>query len=274
MIELIIGYVKIPLILTTFPAGEVHVRINDNEGYCPQGKVTLKANLRSSNDVLWLLNVTDAVRRKYGYDTDIKLIMPYIPYAQQDRVCNEGESLSINVFANLINSQGYSEVVVYDPHSDVAPALIDNCTVVEQHRFIENINLDKNNTILVSPDAGANKKTFKVVQKTGFQEFIRADKTRDTLTGDVTETTIFSSKERINGKDLLIVDDLCIGGKTFIELTKKLKELTTGDIYLYTTHGIYSKGVHVLINAGIKHLYTANPWCDNVDEDFITVVNY
>jgi ribose-phosphate pyrophosphokinase len=46
----------------------------------------------------------------------------------------------------------------------------------------------------------------------------------------------------VNGKTVLIIDDICDGGKTFLELGKKLKELGAKSVLLHVTHGIFSKG--------------------------------
>ena len=55
------------------------------------------------------------------------LIMPYIPYARQDRVCAQGESFSLKIFANMLNAVNFENVYVLDAHSDVSVSLINNC---------------------------------------------------------------------------------------------------------------------------------------------------
>ena len=73
-----------------FNGGEVHVK------NVPEIDI-LFAKIRNSEDLMKLLLVTDAHKREYGHN--FKLLMPYIPYARQDRVANEGEALSIKVFS-------------------------------------------------------------------------------------------------------------------------------------------------------------------------------
>ena len=106
-----------------FSGGEVHVNCNllgrrDAEGI-------IVARLQSSDDIMELLLLTDALREQ-GFD-HIDLFMPYIPYARQDRYCAGGDAFSLKVFAGLVNSRDFAEVIVLDPHSDVATALIDRC---------------------------------------------------------------------------------------------------------------------------------------------------
>jgi ribose-phosphate pyrophosphokinase len=108
--------------------------------------------------------------------------------------------------------------------------------------------------MLVAPDAGALKKTMELSRLAGMP-YIHADKKRNPENGEITGTAVHSSA--LGNQDVLIVDDICDGGRTFVELAKELKTLTTGKIYLYVTHGIFSKGLGVF-NGIIDHIYTAH----------------
>ena len=268
MIKLFIGQVEMPFKHFLFSGGEVQVQIPANLEN-PWKHCTIEAKIHNSNDIMILLNLTNAARMLWG-GCEIDLILPYVPYSRQDRVCAEGESLALKVFCDIINLQNYNSVTIYDPHSDVTPALLNNCIVKEQWEFIDKIELLQSHVILVSPDTGSLKKIFKVAQKCGFKDVVRADKIRDVATGKITETVVYS--EHVGDKDFFIVDDICDGGMTFIQLAKELKKLTTGDIYLYTTHAILSKGFAPLHEAGITHLYTANCWAESVNSDYITII--
>ena len=100
------------------------------------------------------------------------------------------------------------------------------------------------------------KKTLEAAKELGLP-MVRADKIRSTDTGEITGTVVYS--EHIGSKDFLIADDICDGGRTFIELAKVLRPLTDGKIYLYVTHGIFSKGLDVFEGL-IDGVYTANPF--------------
>src|SRR5439155_197119 len=104
------------------------------------------------------------------------------------------ESLAIKVFCDLINSQGYNEVIIWDPHSEVTPSLLDYCTVIEPSTFLRLLPKEafsKQDTVFVSPDAGANKKVFKLAKEMGIANVVRADKTRDTKTGNLSGTVVY-----------------------------------------------------------------------------------
>lgn len=231
-----------------FPAGESYISFDTNTGSYPLNKtlnVKLSFYFQDNGEVMDLALIVDALRRNFSQPLDIVLDMPYIPYGRQDRACNDGESFSLKVFGNIINSLGFTKVLVNDAHSDVAGAVIDNLDNIPQHIGASNITswFDPANTVLVSPDAGALKKIIKFAQHHGYKDVVRADKIRDITTGKITETVVYS--EPVGDKNFLIVDDICDGGASFIPLANKLKELTNGKVNMFVTHGIFSKGPNV-----------------------------
>lgn len=249
---------EIPVERMKFSGGEIQVRLGTRP-YCYQDATTIgiTAKLQSSDDVMELLLVTDALRRKYP-TMQLWLTMPYLPYARQDRVCAQGEALSLKVFCDLINAQKYNRVFIVDCHSDVGAALLDNCENQSSEVYVKKVTqyfLKGKRVVLVSPDAGANKKVQGL--STALQiPFVRADKTRDTKTGAITGCVVYTEK---TSDDYLIIDDICDGGRTFVELAKVLREKTTGKIHLYVTHGIFSAGYEVF-DEYIDTVYTPFPF--------------
>jgi ribose-phosphate pyrophosphokinase len=237
-----------------FSGGEVQVKV---DGVSQPGEsVTIQASLESSQDIMALLMATDAVRRRFGSRTPIRLVCPYLPYARQDRVMNAGEALGIRVMCDLLNGLDFESVEVWDVHSDVSLALLDRAIHYEQKMFVQRIPVNDPNTIYVAPDAGAMKKVLASAKAYG-REMITAQKVRDTKTGDITGTQVHYSGS--SDRDFLILDDICDGGRTFTELAKELKKLTSGKVYLYVTHGIFSKGFEPFEGL-IDHIYVANPF--------------
>lgn len=257
-----------------FSGGEIHVRITKWD--IAHETVTITANLTDSDKIMELVMLVDAFRR---IDPTVKLhlIIPYLPYARQDRVCADGEALAVRVMADIINNLNFEDVEVWDVHSDVSLATINRVSSVGQEIFLENV-LGRNryrelvNTtkqyVLVSPDAGAMKKVGKVAKKFNLP-MITASKIRDPKNGEITGTEIHLPAET-RFRTYLIVDDICDGGRTFTELAKAINSAHNVDagvpakIELYVTHGIFSKGLDVITEAGISHIYTANPF-PNVD---------
>lgn len=259
-----------------FPGGELHITGNN----FPIGNKIIGADtnlfacIRCPQDILKLLLFTDAYKRYYGHTPN--LYMPYIPYARQDRVANEGESLSIKVFCDIINLQGYKKVYVFDPHSDVCMALLDNVEVITHidDKFLCDNIPNYYDKIVVAPDAGSYKKLCKVIPS---DRLVYATKQRDTKTGKLSHMEIHSQFD-LNGKDLLVVDDICDGGGTFILLSQAIKDnYTPNSMQLYVSHGIFSKGLSAL-NVGYDKVYTTNSFFihdeyQNIHKDYLTVID-
>ena len=254
MIHILNGNTAIPYKSFKFSGGEIQVKLLPaNMEYSTIYPVVFHATITNSDDLMELALVKDAVERFFSSASlKMSLILPYMPYARQDRVCSPGEALSLRVAATFINSLGFDKIVVTDPHSDVTPALLNNCTVVDISEIFEKRLFNfapLGNTVLVSPDAGANKKVLKLAQ-TLKVPIVRADKVRDVNTGDITGTVVHT--EHLGDKPVLVVDDICDGGRTFIELAKALREKTNGPLNLYVTHGIFSKGLGDLLELYYK----------------------
>lgn len=246
-----------------FPGGEVGVKVDTGttKSLCVASFQTIVARIQSSRDLMVLVMLTDALRRID--ETPIHLVMPYVPYARQDRVCVHGEPFSLKVFANIINALDYKTVTVFDPHSDVVGAVIDRLTVISQKEIIHKWDkfcnrLIGRDIVLVSPDAGSNKKVAALAAYLGHNEFVRADKLRHLDTGKIKETIVYA--ENLNGLTCVIADDICDGGASFIPLARALKNKGAAKVLLYTTHAIYSKGIEVLTEGGIDELWATNSY--------------
>ena len=244
-----------------FSGGEVQVTLAP-QFHATTNKPVIKvlAMLKCANGIIALAQVKQVLDRDFP-DAYKELIMPYIPYARQDRAMVKGDAFSLKVFTSILNAMKFDSVSVIDPHSDVAPALIDNVVVYEQQQVTSFV-LMKNNEYdaIVSPDGGALKKIYKAAEAIKVKEIIKADKVRDVATGQITATEVHGD---VKGKSLLIVDDICDGGRTFIELAKALKEKGASKVDLYITHGIFSRGIEPLFE-DIDHVYCAYSWIEPV----------
>jgi len=225
----------------TFSGGEPHIKINPD--FDTTQKVTITHRLNTFNDLGLLCITVDALRRM-----DVKIIdlfIPYFPAARQDRVMIKGESLSVKVYADIINTLQLNKVFVFDTHSEVTPALVNNCEVIPNHTFIQEVlKVIGENVKLISPDGGALKKIYKVSEFLGGVDVVECSKSRDVKTGKLSGFKVY--EDDLNGTDCLIVDDICDGGGTFIGLAEELKKKNAGKLYLAVSHGIFNKGFEVL----------------------------
>jgi ribose-phosphate pyrophosphokinase len=244
-----------------FSGGEVHCKLGDCSSRITVTDYTMNGFMTLAEQV--------EILRRLGKE-HIDVIYPYFPYARQDRVMAQREPFSLKIFAELVNGLKLDYVEVWDPHSDVVPALLNECVVIPQwdiaKRAIPDEYFANENVIFVSPDAGAYKKLSKLIPDD--QRIAIGVKNRDTL-GKITGTNFYSPVSVV-GRTCVIVDDICDGGRTFIELAKKLKEAGAAVVVLYITHGIFSQGLEPL-REHIDFIYTTNSFPNEDIEGFMKI---
>ena len=236
----------------SFPDGSMLVK------YVPKpdqkaGYVTLTWKYENDREFLTLIYLVKHLR-SHGVK-DIYLYMPYIPNARQDRVKSPEDVFTLKYFAELLNSLELSRVEVLDPHSSVSEALINNLRIQTPEDYIYQILKeipviryclnDPNDPLdfdptpkeafsltMFYPDEGAMKRYSGMVGL----PYAFGIKKRDWKTGVIEGLDVAGAVDKIAGRDILIVDDICSRGGTFYHSAKKLKELGAKDIYLYISH--------------------------------------
>lgn len=248
-----------------FAGGEPHIKISNNlDAAAP---VTITQRINSFNDLGMICITVDALRRM-GVK-EINLFIPYFPAARQDRVMIPGEPLSVKVYADIINAMTLASVTVFDPHSEVTPALLNNCVAVSNHEFIKQVIANIGTDVkLISPDGGALKKIYKVSEFLRGAEVVECSKSRDVKTGKLSGFKVYA--EDLKGADCLIADDICDGGGTFIGLAEALKAKNAGKLYLAISHGIFSKGFDDLAKY-FEQIFTTDS-IKEVDHDGVTQI--
>jgi ribose-phosphate pyrophosphokinase len=206
------GAKDLPYERLQFNGGEQHVRINST--LSKGDEVWITHRLTNSNRIMQVLLAADAVR---GLGVVPSLFIGYMPYGRQDRRANPGEPHSLRVFCGLLEAAQFDRIAVYDPHSDVIEALVENIRVVDNAGFISWVKIDSPPLLLVAPDAGAAKKIYKLADRLGHDGGIAVGmKHRDTMTGQLRYHGL--GGDDVAGADCLIVDDICDRGGTFIAL--------------------------------------------------------
>jgi len=219
-------------------------------------------NFETEREVLDLLSL-----RKILPDHVIDLHIPYLPYARQDKLPSNESTFNLSMFADLINSLRCREVTSVDAHNpDYTARLIHNFRNVSVSAIHRLVVFENKIDFVVFPDKGALHRYRESFSNT---KIITCDKTRDQLTGAIIghkiEFAPYNAKDGVP-HNFLIIDDLCDGGATFISVAQLLrKELSVGDVDLYVTHGIFSKGKELLFNNGINNIYTTNSLLKNRD---------
>lgn len=248
-----------------FPDGAVWLKVIGELPRFAQVMRVRVAAMRDMNDFMLLAQLVDAVR----HVTDIAvshLELAWLPWARQDRHMVNGDSFALKVFANQLNTLNFNKVLLLDPHSDAAAAAINNSVVIAQETCLmksENLlqAISTGKLMLVAPDAGALKKIHNVAKASGARDYAILTKERDVATGNLTGFSLVSGN--VAGKDVLIVDDLCDAGGTFIGSAQVLRDAGARSVSLYVTHGVFSKGVENLLNNGIDAIYTTTSFASS-----------
>lgn len=259
--------------ISKFPDGQQSVTITSLPDAINGNDIVIMSRLNSFRDIELIICANQAIR-EMGAST-VSLYAPYFIGARSDRKFQSG---SVNylkqVICPIINSQKFNTVLVLDPHSDVLEACLDNYEKVNNHTVvkyaltdIDNRNDAQDRIVLVSPDAGAYKKIFDVAQKFDIRNVVTAMKHRDIKSGQITHTEVPNLEKYGEAHKFVIVDDICDGGRTFIELAKEIrKHNALSEIYLIVTHGIFSAGFLELSRHFTK-VYCTNSYSQiNIEE--------
>ena len=191
----------------------------------------------SDEELFTLACVMDWLRRLFGHRNTINLSMPYVPNARMDRIKNANENFSLKVFANFINSLEFDSIQVFNVHSNVSEALIDNMYVSQPNWDVEHCIKLYNPDVIFFPDEGACKRyaDLKCVKESGLP-VIFGIKKRDWKTGNILGLDVIMYDD-IKDKKVLIVDDICSAGGTFYHSAKTLKDYNNAkDVALYVSH--------------------------------------
>lgn len=194
-----------------------------------------------------------------------EITIPFYPYARQDKNISNNTTFAKRTFDFTLSSFGITKIKTFDIHSNVGLIYTESIYPIKAFH-----KLSFNHDYICYPDAGAVERYSKL----NSEKFIYANKERNQLTGEITNIKL-NRPVRLEGSNVLIIDDLADGGGTFIPLVKKLKEYGVNNVDLCVSHGIFSKGINILLDAGINHIYTTNSLIknNNLKHKNITVFN-
>jgi ribose-phosphate pyrophosphokinase len=239
--------------IVKYPDSSSYARIDSNL----RDEIIFRIN---SYEDLWHLNqYVDAFYSQYAdifysqFDnTSVpNIIIPCLLDAQADRRFNKGESFGLKLVCEFLNRMN-ANFKIFHPHNpEVVEALMDNVEIIDNSEFIKKVlyklsevgvssiefgNDLSNNLILMSSDAGGFKPLMKLCDKINWQgETYSASKSRKYENEESIITQIVD-REGFQGKDILIIDDICVYGGTFKGLSKLLRERNCGKLYLAVSH--------------------------------------
>jgi len=218
-----------------FSEGEIRVKINENV----RGKdvFIVQPTCPPSNDNLMeLLIMIDALRRASAHR--ITAVIPYFGYARQDRKDQPRVPITAKLVANLLTTAGASRILTMDLHAGQIQGFFD---IPVDHLFSIGIFVDYfsrmniKDLVVVSPDVGSIKMARAYAKRVSAGLAI-IDKRR--VSPEKAEAMHIMGE--VEGKNVIIVDDMVATGSSLIEAVGALKKAQAKTIYAAITHGVLS----------------------------------
>ncbi|EHE0558078.1 ribose-phosphate pyrophosphokinase [Campylobacter upsaliensis] len=241
-------YLSLPLSdagVKRFSDGEISVQIDESV----RGKdvFIIQSTCAPANDNLMeLLILTDALRRSSA--NSITAIIPYFGYARQDRKANPRVPISAKLVADLIEAAGIDRVATIDLHAGQIQGFfnipVDNLYgSIVFNDYIKSKHFK--NAIVGSPDIGGIARARSVAKKLGL-DIIIVDKRRERAN----ESEVMNIIGDVNGKDVVLVDDIIDTAGTIVKAAKALKEKGANSVMACCTHAVLSGEAYERIAKG------------------------
>ncbi|MGB3485485.1 MAG: ribose-phosphate diphosphokinase [Mycobacterium sp.] len=222
-----------------FANGEIFVRFD--ESVRGSDAFVLQSNPAPLNT--WLMEqllMIDALKR--GSAKRITAIVPFYPYARQDKKHRGREPISARLVADLLKTAGADRIVTVDLHTDQIQGFFDG--PVDHMRaqklltgYIAEHYSDRD-MVVVSPDSGRVRVAEKWADALGGVPLAFIHKTRDPLVpNQVVSNRVVGD---VRGKTCILTDDMIDTGGTIAGAVKLLKEDGAADVIIAATHGVLS----------------------------------
>ena len=254
-----------------FPDNTLLAKVNPyDEAFQANDDINITWHYESDAELFTLICIKRHLESYFIKSTRFNLILPYVPHARMDRVKNPDELFTLKYFCEVINSLHFDNVVVSDVHSNVALALLDNIMQVNVAGLIESVKEVCGAQTICYPDEGAMKRYSSIIK----HPYTFGIKKRDWETGKIERLDLVNG-DSVLDRDVLIVDDICSYGGTFLHTAKALKEAGANNIYLYITHCEKSIFDGEMINSGlITKIYTTDSiFPADKQNDMIQIIN-
>lgn len=217
-----------------FPNGETLVDtelLNKAEGGC---RIDFK--WEKDEDILHLYFVLGHLSARTPAIKNKQIYIYYMPYSRMDREQN-GSCFTLRYICELLENVAYGnddKFFVVEPHSDKTLDMLDfseriNAITPLMQKICNIEDID----VICYPDKGA--KARFCDDKVNNLPVVYCEKVRDFDTGEIKGLELKSDID-LNGKNILILDDLCSKGGTFYYTAKKLKENGANDVFLGVCH--------------------------------------
>ena len=234
--------------LSRFPDGEVQISLGD---FSHKDKICVKCRITNAEELFIVTQVLDILDR---HDIYYYVYIFYLMGMRMDRVMNFNRPFTLKVITKMLSNSNAENFSVLEPHSDAIYGHRFGVLYPEKHTRPDNLTVDYQ---LVLPDAGAVDR-YKYFDK----DFISCSKVRDISTGKILEIKI-DNPEKLDGRPLMIIDDLCDGGGTFCGIAECFKKIgiPKDRLNISVVHMVNPKGIENL-SKNFNHVWFTNSYKD------------
>lgn len=236
-----------------YPGGETQVRFTELQitELGSADEVLVFALIQNAESLIGLAMLASALD---GMGMLSTLFIPYLPYARADRRFTNVDCYGLGVFAGIVNQMHFDRVITLDAHSKVASEDIENLIDVSPKPIIDMILElpEMAGAKILLPDAGAERYGY------SYHAALQCSKKRDPETGKFVGFFVPDISHFGGAKSILVIDDICDGGGTFVGIAEALKAAgVEAELNLYVSHGIFSKGL-LELRKYYKRIYTTD----------------
>ncbi|MFM7431484.1 MAG: ribose-phosphate pyrophosphokinase [Flammeovirgaceae bacterium] len=196
----------------------------------------IQSTFAPAENFMELLLMIDAAKRASALNVNV--IIPYFGYARQDRKDKPRVAIAAKLIANLLSAAGANRVMTCDLHADQIQGFFDipvdhldgNYIFVP---YLKALNLT--NIMFASPDVGGIKRAR------SFAKFFNAElAVCDKYRKEANKIESMRLIGEVEGKDVILVDDLVDTGGTLCKAAALLKEKGASTVRAICTHGVLS----------------------------------
>jgi ribose-phosphate pyrophosphokinase len=245
-----------PVEIFVFPDGEK--RITLGEKVVDETAVLIQStNTPVDTNYMELFLMVDALKRS-GAEF-VKLIMPYFGYQRQDHIFRDGEGVSLEAMAKLLQAIGVSEIFTFDLHSIKIPEIF----TIPTHNlsalpiFAQKIkeNFSGKEPVLVSPDMGGIRRIKEISEMLNIP-YVTIVKDRDLNTGSICDSEL---NGEVEGKKAIIIDDMISTGNTMVEAANLLLKNGATNVVTFATHAVLAgKASQILQDSKIEKVFVTD----------------
>lgn len=243
--------------VSRFPDGEIQITLGE---FSHKDDVNVKCRITSAEDLFILMQVADTLVRHGMY---FNISIYYLMGMRMDRVMDFNRPFTLKVIVNILDNLGAYHISIFGLHSDACLNHFRKTAVVEMHseeweQFMSELTTVNRYQVML-PDAGAVKRYCRNGKLADC--ILVGQKVRDTKTGQIISIGI-SNPEALDGRHILLVDDLCDGGGTFCGLANAIREVNKDvKISIVVNHMVNPKGIENLSKT-FNHVYYSNSYKD------------